>query len=329
MFVGRQGVGSRAPADDHNRAYGLDLVWQATTNGRYTAFLARTDSPARKGGTDYAGGTSYTYTNELTTTGLGYTQVGERFNPEVGFLRRRAYRSVEARTNLRYQPKQWPWIRRIQPHANYTGYLDLQNRLESSQAHWHFFDVQALSGARFGYVIITGQDRPRVPFTIYQDVRGRQVSVPAGEYGWMWWEFEGNTNRSAPLSAALVHKIGRYYNGDYHGWRVTIGVRAGARLLSEAEWTHDDVRLPVGGFRNDLLPIKVSYAFTSLASVQGLLQYNKQASTFSSNIRLALLNRSGTGFFLVYNDRRDTSSFTPDELLGRSFIVKYTRLFDY
>ena len=105
--------------------------------------------------------------------------------------------------------------------------------------------------------------------------------------------------------------------------------RAGARLLSEVEWTRDDVAVPVGRFRNDLLPIKVSYAFTSLASLQALLQYNKQASTFSSNIRLALLNRSGTGFFLVYNDRRDTSSFTPDELLGRSFIVKYTRLFDY
>ena len=329
MLVGRQGLGSRAIAGDYNRAYGVDVGWQATTNGRYTAFLARTDSPASKGGADYAGGTSYTYTNDLSTSGAGYTQVGERFNPEVGFLRRRGYRSVEARTNLRYQPKQWPWIRRISPHANYTGYLDLQNRLESSQGHWHFFDIQTLSGARFGYVFITGQDRPLRPFTIYQDVRGRQVVVPAGEYGWHWWEFEGNTNRSAPLSAALVHKIGQYYNGDYHGWRLTAAVRAGARLLTEAEWTRDDVVLPVGRFRNDLLPIKVSYAFTSLASLQGLIQYNKQASRFSSNIRLALLNRSGTGFFLVYNDRRDTSSFTPDELLGRSFIVKYTRLFDY
>ena len=28
-------------------------------------------------------------------------------------------------------------------------------------------------------------------------------------------------------------------------------------------------------------------------------------------------------------DRRDTSDVTSDELLGRSFIVKYTRLFDY
>jgi hypothetical protein len=61
--------------------------------------------------------------------------------------------------------------------------------------------------------------------------------------------------------------------------------------------------------------------------VQGLFQYNRLASTFSSNTRLALLDRSGTGFFLVCNDRRDTSSFTPDETLGRSIVVKYTRLF--
>jgi hypothetical protein len=329
MFVGRHGVGSHTPANDFNRTYGFDLAWQATTNGRYTAFLARTESPASKGGADYAGATSYTYTNDLWTGGAGYTQVGERFNPEVGFLRRRAYRSVEARSSLRYQPKQWPWIRRISPHTNYTGYLDLQNRLESSQGHWHFFDIQTLSGGRFGYVIVTGQDRPRRPFTIYQDVTERRVVVPAGEYGWAWGEFEGNTNRSAPISAALVHRIGRYYDGDYHSWRLTVGLRAGARFLSEVEWNRDDVKLPVGRFRNDLVPMKVSYAFTSLASLQGLLQYNKQASTFSSNIRLALLNRSGTGFFLVYNDRRDTSLFTTEEVLGRSFIVKYTRLFDY
>jgi hypothetical protein len=103
-----------------------------------------------------------------------------------------------------------------------------QNQLERSQGHWHFFDIQTRSGARFGYLFESAQDRP-----------------------------------------------------------------------------------------------------DRLASLQGLLQYNKQAPTFSSNIRLAVLDRSGTGFFLVYNDRRDASSFTPDELLGRSFVVKYTRLFDY
>ena len=153
--------------------------------------------------------------------------------------------------------------------------------------------------------------------------------IPAGEYAWTAGVFEGQTDPSAPINASLLHFIGHYYDGDYNGWRLTAGLRAGARLLSEIGWNRDNVTLPVGSFRNDLVPVKISYAFTSLANLQGLIQYNRQASTISSNLRLALLNRSGTGFFLVYNDRRDTSAFTPDELLGRSFIVKYTRLFDY
>jgi hypothetical protein len=329
MFVGRQGVGSLAAADDYNRAYGLDLGWQATSNGRVNAFLARTDSPGSKGGSDYAGRASYMFVNDLWGGGGAYTQVGERFNPEVGFLRRRAYRSYEGRYNLSYQPKQWPWIRRIQPHTNFTVYTNLQNQLESSQGHWHFFDILTRSGALFGYLFESGQDRPRQPFTIYQDVTGRRVVIPAGEYAWLRGTFEGHTNLSAPISASLFHRVGSYYNGDYRGWDLTVGLRAGVRLLSQIGWKRDDITLPGGKFRNDLVPVKISYAFTSLASLQGLIQYNKQASTMSSNIRLALLNRSGTGFFVVYNDRRDTSELTPDELLGRSFIVKYTRLFGY
>ena len=329
MFVGRQGTGSRASADDYNRAFGLDLGWQASTNGRVSAFMARTDSPRSKGASDYAGRVAYNYANQLGNGRLGYAQVGERFNPEVGFLRRRGYRQIDSGYNLTYQPKQWPWIRRISPHINFSGYTDLENRLESSQGHWHFFDIQTLPGARFGYLFETGQDRPRTPFTVYQDVTGRRVVIPAGEYAWTRGVFEGHTNLSAPISATLWHRIGSYYNGDYQGWQLIVALRAGARLLSQVEWVRDDVTLPGGSFRNDLVPVKVSYSFTSLASIQGLIQYNRQASTISSNVRLALLNRSGTGFFVVYNDRRDTSVLTSDELLGRSFIMKYTRLLNY
>jgi hypothetical protein len=161
------------------------------------------------------------------------------------------------------------------------------------------------------------------------DVTGRRVIIPAGHYAWTRGVFEGHTNQSAPVSAGLFHRVGSYYDGDYHGWALTLNFRAGARLLTEISWNRDDITLPGGTFRNDLVPLRVSYAFTSLASVQGLVQYNRQSSTISSNIRLALLNRSGTGFFLVYNDRRDTSAVTPDQLLGRSVVAKYTRLFDF
>ena len=68
---------------------------------------------------------------------------------------------------------------------------------------------------------------------------------------------------------------------------------------------------------------------TKFASLEGLLQYNTQASTFSSNIRFALLSRSGTGLFVVYNNQQDTSRLTPMTILGQSFVVKMSRLFDF
>ncbi len=329
MFVGRLGTGALAPASDYNRAYGVDLAWQATPNGKLFAFIARTDSPAAKGGSDYAGRAFYTYVNDLWSGNVGFAQVGERFNPEVGFLPRRGFRQVEGRYSLTYQPKRWPWIRRFSPHASFNAQMDLSNRIESSSGHWHFFDIRTRQGARFGYLFETRQDRPKLPFTVYRDVTGRQVVILPGEYAWTTWTFEGHTDPSAPIGATLLQRVGRFYNGDYLAWDLTVAMRAGARLLSTIGWQRDKATLPGGRFTTDLVPVKVSYSFTSLANVQALVQYNTQASTLSSNVRLALLDRSGTGLFLVYNDRRDTASFTPDDLLGRSFVVKYARLIDW
>ena len=149
-----------------------------------------------------------------------------------------------------------------------------------------------------------------------------------GEYSWVTGMFEGGTDPSKPISLFLRQKVGQFYDGDYFGWDATLSLRAGARLISEVGWKRDDINLPGGSFTTDLVPVKVSYALTSLASLQALVQYNRKTSTISSNIRLALLNRSNTGLFLVYNDRRDTSPFRREEVLGRSFIVKFTRLID-
>jgi hypothetical protein len=113
------------------------------------------------------------------------------------------------------------------------------------------------------------------------------------------------------------------------GYETELSTRAGTRFIGSLGWNRQNIDLPGGSFHTDLVPLKVSYSFTTLASVQALVQYNNQASLVSSNIRLALLNRSGTGLFVVYNDRRDTTDFNPYETLGRSFIVKYTRLIDF
>ena len=328
MFVGRYATtDDLAGSTKWNRAYGVDANIQVTTNQRLSSFFARTDSPGAIG-SDHAGRAFYNFTNNIWQISGGYSQVGERFNPEVGFLPRRGFRRPEFRAFFQPQPKNIKWIRRVSPHYSYNSYWGFDDKLQSSMMHMHFVEIQPAQGGRFGWFVDRTQDNPTTPFVVYNR-DGRRVVIPVGEYTWYQHAFEYLHNPSARVTWTTRVRVGNYYDGDFKGVEFTSDYRISSRATASVGWTRQDIDLPTGSFVTDLVPIKASYSFTTLASISALLQYNGQTANFSSNVRLALLNRSGTGLFVVYNDRRDTTRFTPIETLGRSFVVKYTRLFDF
>ena len=329
MFVNRAGTGKFSMTDDYNRAYGVDANIQVSPNGKLFTFLARTDSPEAKGGAGYSGRAFYNFTNNLWQVSTGYSQVSDSFNPEAGYLPRRGYWRPEYRVFFQPQPKRWPWIRRISPHSAYNAFVGIHdNQIQSSNGHFHFFEIQPRQGGRFGTFVDRLQDRPIAPFTVF-NANGKRVVIPPGFYTWHQLANEYLSNPSAVVSTTLRWRHGGFYDGDFDAFEGTVTARAGTRFIGSFGWTRQNVDLRYGSFHTDLIPMKVSYAFTTLANVQALVQYNNQSSLVSSNVRLALLNRSGTGLFVVYNDRRDTSDLNPLETLGRSFIVKYTRLVDF
>jgi hypothetical protein len=327
IFLDREGTGSAAGRDNFNRSFGLDANIQVSRNAKLFTFAAGTTSPGAAG-TDYAGRVYYNFANNLWQVGGGYTQVGDRFNPEVGFVPRRGYRRQEFRIFFTPQPRRWPWIRRFSPHGNYNAYYGLDGALQTSNAHVHFFEIMPAAGGRFGAYVDRGEDRPVKPFVVF-DAGGTRVAIPPGLYAWHQLVADYVSNPSAPVSGSARYRVGGYYDGDYKAVELSGNLRVGARFIANAGWTRQIVDLPYGHFIADLAPVKVSYSFTTLASLQALVQYNNQTSLLSSNVRLALLNRSGTGLFIVYNDRRETTAFDPRDVLGRSFIVKYTRLLDF
>jgi hypothetical protein len=328
IFVGKYATDSDlAGTNKWNRAYGADADIQLSESQRASFFVARTDSPDRDG-SDYAGRAFYNFTNNLWQVSGGLSQVGDRFHPEVGFLPRRGFRRPEFRTFLQYQPKTIEWIRRFSPHFSTNAFYGLDGTLQSSFTHMHPFEIQPAYGGRFGWFIDRNQDRPTQPFTVF-DRDGRQVVIPPGLYTWWQHGLEFQHNPSAQLTGTLRYRVGQYYNGDYNSIEISSDYRFNAQFTASLGWTRQDASLPAGSFVTNLVPIKVIYSFTPLASVSALLQHNGQTGQFSSNVRLAILNRSGTGLFVVYNDRRDFTDYTSLETLGRSFIVKYTRLVDF
>ena len=174
IFVNREGTGNQSFDGDYNRAYGIDAALQVSTNGKLFTYLARTDSPASKGGSDYSGRVFYNFTNNLWQVSSGFTQVGDFFNPEVGYLPRRGYRRPEFRAFFQPQPKRWPWIRRISPHVSYNAYHGLANgEIQSSNGHYHFFEIQPARGGTVRHLHRTPAGPARR--AVHRLQRGRQA----------------------------------------------------------------------------------------------------------------------------------------------------------
>ena len=329
ILVSRQGTGSFAGSNDYNRAYGVDASIQVSKNAKLFLYEAGTTSPSVKGGSDHSERAFYNFANNLWQVAGGYSRVGTNFNPEVGYLPQRGYWRPEWSVFFQPQPKRWPWIRRISPHTSYNAYVALaDNQVQSSMGHFHFLSIEPKQGGRFGTFVNRMQDRPLAPFTVF-NAGGQRVVIAPGYYTWYQIGNEYLSDPSAFISTTLRWRHGGFYDGDYDSYEMGLNWRAGSRFIGSAGWTRQNVALRDGTFHTDLVPMKVSYAFTTLASIQALVQYNNQTSLATTNIRLALLNRSGTGLFVVLNDRRDTTDFNPATTLGRSFIVKYTRLLDF
>ena len=84
IFVGKYATDDELSGTNKwNRAYGADADVQVSDSQRASFFIARTDSPGETG-SDQAGRAFYNFTNNLWQVSGGLSQVGDRFNPEVG-----------------------------------------------------------------------------------------------------------------------------------------------------------------------------------------------------------------------------------------------------
>jgi hypothetical protein len=341
IFVNRQATSS-IPASsggrflDYNRSYGVDANLQLTENTRLFSYLAGSTTEGKGSGYTYRG--LLNYATNWWNGHVGYTEVSEDFLAQAGFVPRTGFRKPQLRYFLDYQPMKYPWIRRFSPHVTWNAYYGFDGKVQTWRGHWHFFEIQPRAGGRFGLRIDSEADNPDAPFTIYNGADGNRVVIRPGDYTWHQWTADYFGNPSAPFFMNVQYTWGGFYDGDLKRFDIAANVKLGAKLQGSVGWRRDDVELPAGDFVSDLIPVKLNYSFTPLTSISALIQYNSQTADVSSNIRFALLNRSGTGLFVVYNDQRNTSDFTRVDsetglvypaVIGRSFIVKYTYLFDF
>jgi hypothetical protein len=318
LFVERSG--SNGP-NDENQTYALDGRWGIGNNGLIQAWVAQTKTPGLAGRDD-AFSLSGDYNDADWTYGMGYTEVGESFNPEVGFLSRSNYKKFEGRVFRRVRPPDLWNLFEVRPHIVYRGYWDFDGFQETGflhmDTHWEF-----KSSREFHTGLNVTTEGLKESFDI---VPG--VTIQPGTYNHEEVQLVYQGNSSAPLHFELRTTAGGRFGGDRLTVEPTLRYRIGEKFSSEFVYAHNDFDLPVpgGNFTADLWRMRVSYSFSPRMLLQMLTQYSEQADQVSTNLRFSWLQSANTGLYFVYNevDERGFGALPR----GREFVVKYSRIFD-
>jgi hypothetical protein len=320
LVINRSGTGDLAPAGDWNRTWAFDGQLGLGEAWTFRGFTARTETPDVIG-PEHALDLYGEFKTLRTRIWLEYTEVGSDFNPEVGFLRRSDYRSVQANYLRHLRFPSVSWLRELRPHMTYKGFWDFEGFKETEEVHFDSH-VDFENGAFFSPAVNLGLEGLKVPFEIVEG-----IVIPAGTYRYTELAWRWNTDQSAWIYYDGRLDAGGFYSGNRISLQSTVNLRYRAKLNTSIVWSYNNVDLEEGSFVTNLAQWRVSYSFTPSVNLESLIQYNDQADIWSTNLRFSWLNTAGTGLFVVYNDTEGLG----DLLLGpqnRSFIVKYTHQFD-
>jgi hypothetical protein len=311
IYVQREGDGSHGNIDkddDYNRTYGIDGRWGIGDELLLTGYVAKTQTEGLSG-KDHAMKLKAEYNSEKWFNTIGYSEVGEDFNPEVGFLSRSNYRKGEFLVFRRYRPEDFWGIQEMRPHVSYRGYWDFDGTYESGFLH--------VDSVNFTH------EEVKKPFDLIDG-----ATVQPGEYDNEEVQLVFFTNQGAPLSFELETKAGGFFSGDRLTLIPTVKYRIGETFNSEISWQYNNIDLdgPEGDFNINVGILKLAYSFTPKISLEALVQYDDRRDSTATNLRFAWLQSANAGLYLVYNEV-DLEELGIDRN-RKELILKFSYIFD-
>ena len=320
LFVQRQATGRLAGDGDHNRTYAVDGRWGFGQNGLISGFASKTETPGLRD-QDHAYDLAVDYNTQTWRLRGSYMEMGNDFNPEVGFVRRQGFRKLDAGVFYTWRPEDFLKVQEMRPHVTFNRFWDIDDGfIETSLLH-----VDNFWGFNDSSIAITAWNVRKEGVTQAFTISG--VPVLPGQYDWHEISLNYSSDRSAPVNAGFRLQKSGLFGGDFLSYGPSFGFRTGETFNVTLQWSRNDIDLPQGHVVTDLASTRIAYNFSPRVFAQGLLQYNTSADLWSVNLRFGWLQAANTGLFLVYNETDGLEDFTPTGS-GRSLILKYSYLFD-
>jgi uncharacterized protein DUF5916 len=206
-----------------NKNVGLDL------------FIERTAD--RTLGNDYAAGFGVSYPNDRWDLFLNWKQIGDNFQPALGFVPRASIRRTDVRIAFQPRPQRWG-IRQFFFELEPQYITNLGNRLENWRVFMAPFNVRTESGEHLEWNIIPEFEHLDAPFEIYPG-----VVVPTGSYQWHKYRAEANTATKRRWVVDFAYLWSGFYRGTRKQTGLGVTLKPNAHLSLALRADRNDITL--------------------------------------------------------------------------------------
>ena len=315
IFVNRNGIGI---SDDYNNVFALDGKLGLGKKAQITGYISKSTTPGIKN-REHAFKILAVYNWNGWNLRAGYTEVGEGFNPEVGFLQRSAFKKPEFLIFKQWRSKNTGKFLEVRPHVSYRGYWNFNNTQETGflhiDNHWVW---------ESGFEIHTGINFTKE--TVLEAFPISLVTIDPGIYDHKELQFVMFTNPNNKASFRNRTYIGGYFGGSRISSSNKINLRLGDKFNAETNFNYNRLKLPNGLTNVVITGVRLAYSFTPRMFLQSLVQYNNVSEVTSVNARFGWLKNANTGLFIVINIVKDNDFL--NQLNNQSITIKYSYQFD-
>ncbi len=309
-----------------NGVFGIDGNFGFFQNLQLNTYYAISRTTLDQGGT--TAGDDSTYTGKLNYTGDRYglvvehLYVGENFQPELGFLRREAFRRNYVLGRFSPRPRSIEWIRRLTWQVDFDRITDTGGRLETRTLQGQFrVNFENSDRARVAYNE-TFEFLPE-EFEISDD-----VILPVGEYRFRDFNVSYTLGAQRPLPSTISYRKGSFWSGDRDTLNFNGRIELSTKFSLEPRVSLNWVNLPEGDFSTRLFSTRVNFTFSPRMALGSFIQYNSRSDSLTSSVRFRWEFEPGSDLFVVYSEGREDLSL--DRFLAnRSLAVKFTKLFRF
>ena len=301
-------------ADAYNNTAGLDFSYRPTREINVQGLWSRTFEADVSGNSNafFIGGD---WRTNLFRLDASYTDIGEDFNPEVGFVQRTDIRRL--RGDARYTP--WPGvfgIREIQIGPEVDLVLTQENVLETQEIVFETqFEFE--TGDDLGFQVQnTTENLDRV-------FRIQGVSIPFDNYNFTSFQVSARSSSSRMIGGEVQVEFGEFYSGTRRGILIDATARPTAKLSIEPFIEFNRITLPDEEFDANAFGGRISYSFSTTLFTKLFTQWSTDRDVLSANFLVNYIYRPGSDFYLVFDQSYDTRE-GGFKLLGWTVVGKLT-----